>query len=257
MKDKLCAVRSHDEHCRESERKITTVILPARQWGDVIQNWYELTEEEGAAERLESKRDQTSSCDWARSREGLTLVACPSVDAFLRFFRPAWKTQWLIGRVFVLGLALLLLARVVQLPPAPPTIEVRIDDREAVPCSTIPSVLCVEMQSGDRLVVMTRVASPRLLWPTRRLLHWSYSLSLLSSDPVCSDELPPALPVQAGRSYPLFREIHAQIWEEEDAFCFMPTLPPHRDTVFVVVGVVDRWNRDDQKIIMITVQTQD
>jgi hypothetical protein len=252
MKDKLCAVRSHDEHCRESERKITTVILPARQWGEVIQNWYELTEEEGAAERLETKRDQTSSCDWARSGEGLTLVACPSVDAFLRFFRPAWKVRWLISRVCVVVGTLFLLYFIIQLPPTSPRLSVLINGRIIPPCPGITRALCVTAQPGRAVFITTRILSPRLLWPARWLLHWPLDLSVTSSDPMCSW-------VGVHRNGPLRAEIQTKIMEEileeYTVSCSIRDPHPHNQgAAYVIIAVCDKLHRCAQQDIVFNLE---
>jgi hypothetical protein len=108
------------------------------------------------------------------------------------------------------------------------------------------------MQAGEGVVITAHALSPHLFWPSRWLFHWPLDLSVVSSDPVCSHELPLN---QTGKSYPLSKEIrHKEIQVEKDVYCFMPTLPPHRDSVSVVVSLVDKLNRDDQQLIFFTLE---
>jgi len=257
VEDKLQAVMDHNGRCHESE-EIKTVIFASEQPGEIIQAWLELTKHlHGAAEDLLNwAEDQASNCKWVRSRSGITFVTCPSTKAFLRFFRPAWKPQWFMSRVFSFGVALLLLYSIMGLPPSPPVMDVQIGGKEATPCSTIPSAICLKMQPGEGVVITTRVLSPRLLWPSHWLLDWPLSFSVVSTDPVCSDELPSITIIssQLEKSYPLSKEIHKEIQIEEDVFCFMPKMPPDRDSVSVAVIVIDKLNRDDQQLILFVLE---
>lgn len=137
-------------------REIEVVMCSLEDWRIVQKEWENLTKSE-----LADKKDWLSGCRYAQDL-GITFLACPNVNAFLRYLM-RHRLRWIVPRLLaVIGLVFVLLSGTY---PPKPVLDVKRSPNKELYHIQLNTPPIIEMYPGEELALFIEVIEPLSQYP--------------------------------------------------------------------------------------------